>query len=148
MFHLLCADCSAREPKKSALIEHINRQRGSESSRDLVSELCVRLLAIDGHVESFPAPPSTIARNILWLFECVYECVASYRPPMFGYDSEVQRQDIAEQCNQVLASLISATVPPPTYKNRPPSPSQVDEAKRLKESLRLQRLRLKVDPLC
>jgi hypothetical protein len=62
---------------------------------------------------------------------------------MFGYDSEVQRQDIAEQCNQVLASLISATVPPPTYK----SASRIEEAKRQKESLRIQRLRLKVDPL-
>jgi hypothetical protein len=128
-------------------MEHIDRQNGSESSRDLISQLCVKLLAIDGHVESFPAPPSAIARNILWLFDCVYECVASRHPHMFGYDSEVQRQDIAEQCNQVLASLISATVPPPTYKDRPPSTSRVNEAKRQKESLRIQRLRLKVDPL-
>jgi hypothetical protein len=129
-------------------MEHIGRHQGSENSRDLVSKLCVRLLAIDGHVESFPAPPSAIARNMLWLFECVYECVVSRHPHMFGYDSKSERQDIAEQRNNVLASLISATVPPPTYKLGPPSTPEPDEAKRQKGSLRIQRLRLKVDPLC
>jgi hypothetical protein len=123
-----------------ALKDHIDRHHGTEYSRDLISQFCVRLHDNVGHIESFPAPPSVIARNIMWLFECVYECVASNHPNMFG-DEPQSKHNIAKECNKVFSSLQSATVIPPApiaaVSCRP------NEAARLSD----QRYRFKVDPL-